>query len=101
MMLAFAPVALAALAILACTALTLASIVAVFRATSKRRGGAPRRAPTSPPVTILKPLCGADDDLEANLATFFELDYPDFELVFGVEGDADPAIAVVRGLRAR
>lgn len=54
-----------------------------------------------PPVTVLKPLCGADDALEANLETFFRQDHPDFELVFGVEGHTDPAIPVVRRLRER
>ena len=54
-----------------------------------------------PPISVLKPLCGADDHLEANLESFFALDYPAFELVFGVEGVNDPAIAVVRELQSR
>jgi ceramide glucosyltransferase len=36
----------------------------------------------APPVTLLKPLHGAEPDLEAHLATFFQQDYPEFEILF-------------------
>lgn len=51
------------------------------------------------PVSILKPLAGLDLDLEANLRTFFEQDYPEFEILFAVRNDSDPALTVVRKLR--
>jgi ceramide glucosyltransferase len=54
-----------------------------------RRGiDVPRRRP---PVSILKPLCGLDDALEANLASFARLDYPDFEVLLGVKDHDDAA----------
>jgi ceramide glucosyltransferase len=53
------------------------------------------------PVSVLKPLKGVDPDLEANLQSFFELDYPDFELLFSVASPADPAHALVRKLVRR
>ncbi|MCA9523154.1 MAG: glycosyltransferase [Myxococcales bacterium] len=53
------------------------------------------------PISVLKPLCGADEALEGNLETFFTQDHPCYELVFGVEGASDPAIAVVERLRER
>jgi ceramide glucosyltransferase len=35
-----------------------------------------------PPVSVLKPLHGTEPDLEENLRRFFELDYPEYELLF-------------------
>jgi ceramide glucosyltransferase len=54
-----------------------------------------------PPMTVLKPLCGDESMLEAALASFCAQDYPDLQLVCGVQDPADPAIAVVRRLQAR
>ena len=34
-------------------------------------------------VTILKPLNGADAELDENLASFFQQDHPNVEIVFG------------------
>ena len=51
-----------------------------------------------PPISVLKPLCGNDPSLEDNLRTFFELDYPKYQLVFGVEKESDAAVPVVRRL---
>src|SRR5262249_1941862 len=42
-------------------------------------------------ISILKPLCGIDDELAANLEAFASLPYPRLELLLGVEGPADPA----------
>ena len=55
---------------------------------------APLEPPELPAVSILKPLCGADPQLEESLTTFFRLDYPRYEMLFGVADPADPALAV-------
>ncbi|AOI65158.1 ceramide glucosyltransferase [Burkholderia territorii] len=52
------------------------------------------------PVSVLKPLCGAEPHLYENLATFCEQRHPRHEVLFGVASAADPAIAVVERLRA-
>lgn len=49
---------------------------------------------SSPPISILKPLCGIDDDLEGNLASFAELAYPSYEVLLGVRDRRDPAFRV-------
>jgi ceramide glucosyltransferase len=51
------------------------------------------------PISILKPLAGLDADLESNLQTFFEQDYPSFEILFAVREASDPAIPVVEKLQ--
>jgi ceramide glucosyltransferase len=52
-------------------------------------------------VSILKPLCGADDELERNLTSFFRLDHEPLQLIFGVADPADPALDIVRRLTRR
>jgi ceramide glucosyltransferase len=53
------------------------------------------------PVSILKPLKGVDSGLEANLQSFFELDYPSYELIFCVADARDPAFALASDLMIR
>jgi len=56
--------------------------------------------PAGPPVTVLKPLCGAEPDLYANLRSFCIQDYAHFQIVFGVRDSADPALQVAERLAA-
>ena len=53
-----------------------------------------------PPVTILKPLCGAEPGLYEDLRSFCRQDYPQYQIVFGIRDDNDPACAVARQLAA-
>lgn len=50
------------------------------------------------PISILKPLKGADEGLRENLRSFFTLDYPDYELIFSVAHSTDPAVQIVNEL---
>jgi len=68
------------------------------------RGFAARRAPGlahTPPVTVLKPLCGPEPLLEEALASFCRQDYPACQIVIGAHDPADPALAVARRVKAR
>jgi ceramide glucosyltransferase len=54
-----------------------------------------------PPVTVLKPLHGDEPLLEAALTSLCAQDYPDWQIVCGVQDAADPAADIVRRLQAR
>lgn len=70
-------------------------------AATVRRGAPSGRGGAAPPVTVLKPLCGADPALEANLESFFVQDHPAYEIVLGAEDPDDPALALARRVVAR
>ncbi len=53
-----------------------------------------------PTVSILKPLKGIDDGLEDNLRSFFILDYPNYEIICGVEEASDPSVEIIKKLKA-
>jgi ceramide glucosyltransferase len=53
------------------------------------------------PVSVLKPLRGADLGLEENLASFFEQNYPAFELVFAIQEPTDAATDIAARLMDR
>jgi len=59
------------------------------------------RSSALPPVTILKPLHGDEPLLENALATFCAQDYPQVQIVFGLQDPLDPAMHVLNRLRAR
>src|SRR2546430_2008226 len=66
-----------------------------------RRRREERTAATSsflPPVSVLKPMHGTEDGMERNLETFFEQDYPEFELLFCARHDSDPGFQLARKL---
>lgn len=72
------------------------TVLAVWRQHRARREPAGGELP---PVSVLKPLKGADSGLRENLESFFRLDYPDYELLFSVAEGGDPAVKVVNELR--
>lgn len=51
-----------------------------------------------PGVSIIKPLMGVDNNLHENLDTFFNIDYPLFELLFCIQDKTDPVILIVEHL---
>ena len=88
------PMALAFGAALYAVVAVIASRVSTVRAAAGERSAAPT------PVSVLKPLCGAEPRLFENLATFCEQTHPCFEVICGVSRSDDPAIAVVHQLQA-
>lgn len=50
----------------------------------------------APPISILKPLKGLDDNLFDNLASFCLQDYPSYEVIFSLQDFNDPAYKVAK-----
>jgi ceramide glucosyltransferase len=53
-----------------------------------------------PPVSIFKPVHGMEARLEENLRSFFEQDYPEFEIFIGARTSDDPSMTIARKLQA-
>ncbi|WP_438381281.1 bacteriohopanetetrol glucosamine biosynthesis glycosyltransferase HpnI [Asaia sp. BMEF1] len=76
-----------------------AGLIAAFRRSEKRRIARPESPVLPlPAVTVLKPLHGDEPLLEDALRSFCEQDYPEYQIVFGVQRQDDTAIAIVRRL---
>lgn len=91
----------ATLVLIGCWVYCAIAILAAFRylrAEPRPRGSG--FTTRSTPISILKPLSGLDEALEANLRSFFEQEYSEFEILFAVRGNDDPAIPVVQALLA-
>jgi ceramide glucosyltransferase len=52
------------------------------------------------PISVLKPLAGAEEGLEENLRSFFVQDYPIFEILFAARESDDAGLEVARKLSA-
>jgi len=77
-------------------AISLLSLAGVIAWRRQRRS--PPAAGLLGPVTLLKPLCGDEPDLYANLRSFCLQQYAAYQIVFGVRDASDPAIAVALAL---
>ncbi len=72
---------------------------ALWRVATHRRGLGPLST-VRPPVTVAKPLCGLDAELEENLRSYFVQDYPRYEIVLCAREPDDPALPVARKVMA-
>ena len=75
-------------------------VLAVAAAVRHKRGRRPSAPGIPAAISILKPLAGLDEGLEDNLRSYFEQDYREFELLFAVRHEWDPAAVLVRRLTA-
>lgn len=59
-----------------------------------------RLSTTKPPVSILKPIYGADDAFYSAIRSHALIDYPEFEILFGVRDLNDNALPALERLKA-
>ncbi len=52
----------------------------------------------SPPVTVLKPICGLEQGMDENLRSFCQQDYPEYQILFGFHGPDDTAIPLIQNI---
>ena len=74
----------------------LMAIYAAWRFFRQRRGPVPD---FTPPVSVLKPVRGLDPDAYENLASFCQQNYPNYEVLFGVNDADDPAVPVIQKIQ--
>jgi len=82
------------------TLISIAYLAVVLGCAARFASRQPATIGWRPPVSVLKPLCGAEPLLEENLRSFCTQDYPEYEVVFGVRTSDDPAVHVVDRLAA-
>jgi ceramide glucosyltransferase len=100
----YALLALAVLGLLTSTGFAAIVLWAVPGYLKERRlalGRMRERPGFTPPLTLLKPLHGAEPGLEADLETFFEQDYPEYEILFCTLSPEDVGLATARQVAAR
>lgn len=95
---------MSAIGIVACCALAVAMLghILTVALTLLRVGGrgSSKSASSRASVTIIRPVCGLDHFDALTLQSTFELDHPDFEIIFCAAREADPAVPLVRALIA-
>ncbi len=65
------------------------------------RAESPLQSNVSPsPISILKPLKGTDPEMYESFRSHCVQDYPEYEIIFGVSDEDDPAVSLVRRLQA-
>jgi ceramide glucosyltransferase len=83
----------------AATSLGTRTLLATCAALRLRRAVPP--LVSAPPISVLKPLRGADERLHENLCSLLRQDYPgDWQLVLGVTDRDDPALPIARRVQA-
>ena len=79
--------------------LLVLTAVARFRARKRREDSAVLTF--LPAVSVLKPLHGTEDGMERNLETFFEQDYPEFEILFCARQETDGGLRLAQRIGER
>lgn len=76
--------------------IAVAMTVAIFfahRARAEREGYRPK-------VTLIKPVCGLEKNIELNLSSACKQDYPGYDVIYALQNPEDPALPVLEKIRA-
>jgi ceramide glucosyltransferase len=76
-------------------------LVAALRFGLRKRREQSAPADFLPPLSVLKPLHGTEPGMERNLETFFEQDYPEFELLFCARFPTDEGLQLAQRVGQR
>ncbi len=76
-------------------------VLVAVRGFLKRRRNRDRREGAPVSFSVLKPLAGTEPGLAENIDSFFDLEYPDFEVLFAARQADDPALELARSRAAR
>ena len=87
---------LSCLLLLLCVAAIVYYCYAMYAAVKFFLQPANSNADFHPPISILKPICGVDSTTYENLASFCRQDYPDYQVIFGVQDLHDSSLKVVK-----
>jgi ceramide glucosyltransferase len=81
--------------------MVLAAVPRFLRERREAQAALAARPGFTPPLTLLKPLHGADPGLDAYLETFFTQDYPEFEILFCARSADDAGLETARRVAVR
>lgn len=76
-------------------------VLSTLRFSARKRREGSEAATYLPPVSMLKPLHGTEPGMERNLESFFEQDYPAFELLFCARYADDEGLQLARRVGER
>lgn len=79
--------------------LGLSTVLTIANRKPRKSLARPRRA--YPSVSLLIPIKSEDDEQDKNLESFYESDYPDLEILFGVDSRDDSVVPLLERFQAR
>jgi ceramide glucosyltransferase len=96
---------LAAIALVGTISSTIFLILALigsakFRREAREQERLASNLKTLPPVSLLKPVHGAEPRLRENIESFFVQDYPNYQIIFAADEENDAALAIIREVAA-
>src|SRR5579863_8158732 len=81
--------------------MALFAVPGYLRERYRAQVGMAARPGFTPPLSLLKPLHGAEPGLEGYIESFFRQDYPEYEILFCAKSVDDAGLAIARRVAAR